>query len=58
MRTWRHFWRDEAGASALEYGLIVGTVAIGTFAAFELTGNSLFRFYDTVNAKTEPVLAK
>jgi pilus assembly protein Flp/PilA len=58
MRAWRRFWRDETGASALEYGLIVGTVAIGTFAAFEMTGNSLFRFYETVNTKTEPVFAK
>ena len=34
-------WRDEAGATAIEYGLIAALISIAAVAAFQLVGTSL-----------------
>jgi Flp pilus assembly pilin Flp len=40
MRTWKSFWIDEAGVEAIEYGLIMGAMALVILPAMAmLTGN-------------------
>jgi pilus assembly protein Flp/PilA len=40
--------RDERGATAIEYGLIVALIAVAAVAAFGLVGTSLSSIFDTV----------
>ena len=35
------FWRDEEGATAIEYGLIAGLIAVGIIASVSSIGTSL-----------------
>jgi pilus assembly protein Flp/PilA len=41
--------RDEDGATAVEYGLMVTLIAIGVFAAVVLLGTNLSEFFSTVS---------
>jgi pilus assembly protein Flp/PilA len=45
----RRLARDERGATAVEYGLMVTLIAIGVFAAVVLLGTSLSEFFSTVS---------
>jgi pilus assembly protein Flp/PilA len=40
--------RDEAGATAIEYGLIAALIAVAAIAAFRLVGTSLSSIFNTV----------
>lgn len=40
-----NFFRDEEGASAIEYGLIAGLVAVFLIASLTLLGTSLGTFF-------------
>jgi pilus assembly protein Flp/PilA len=40
--------RDEAGATAIEYGLIAALIAVAAIAAMSLVGTSLTGIFDTV----------
>jgi pilus assembly protein Flp/PilA len=40
--------RDESGATAIEYGLLVALIAIAMIAALTTTGTSLAGVFDTV----------
>lgn len=42
------FWADEEGASALEYGLIIGLIAIALIGALYLIGDNLGGFFDDI----------
>ncbi len=44
----RRIARDETGASALEYGLIAGLVAVVLVGALTLTGTSLTSLFDSI----------
>jgi pilus assembly protein Flp/PilA len=50
----RNFLNDESGATAIEYGLIAGLVAVAIIAALTALGSSLNNLFsdisDTVNA--------
>ena len=50
----RRFLNDESGATAIEYGLIAGLVAVAIIAALTALGSSLNNLFsdisDTVNA--------
>jgi len=50
------FLRDQSGATAIEYGIIVAMLAVGLIATLETFGGSLSNFFNntasTVNAKT------
>ena len=35
------FWRDEEGATAIEYGLIAGLIAVGIIASVDQIGEKL-----------------
>jgi pilus assembly protein Flp/PilA len=41
MMTLRNLIKDESGATAIEYGLIAGLVAVAIIAALTLLGSSL-----------------
>ena len=40
--------RDEAGATAIEYGLIAALIAVAAIAAMGLVGTSLTNIFSTV----------
>jgi pilus assembly protein Flp/PilA len=42
---------DEKGATAVEYGLIVGLIAVVIIAAVTLLGTNLQGFFDDINDK-------
>ena len=37
----KNFWNDEEGATAIEYGLIAGLIAVGLVAALTAIGTDL-----------------
>ena len=39
---------DEAGATAIEYGLIAALIAVAAIAAFQLVGTNLSTIFNTV----------
>ena len=42
------FYRDEEGATAIEYGLIAALVAVASFGAFATFGNSANNMFSYV----------
>jgi pilus assembly protein Flp/PilA len=36
-----NLWKNEAGATAIEYGLIAALIAVAAIAAFQLVGTNL-----------------
>jgi len=40
--------RDEAGATAIEYGLIAALIAVAAIAAFQLVGTNLTSTFNNV----------
>jgi pilus assembly protein Flp/PilA len=42
------FWCDEAGATAIEYGLIAALVSVAAIGALTSVGNSLNTMFGTV----------
>ncbi len=51
MQTFARFVHDEGGATAIEYGLIAGLVAVGAITAFMLFGSSLTGLFGNVSDK-------
>jgi pilus assembly protein Flp/PilA len=43
--------QDEAGATAIEYGLIAALISVGAIAAFNAVGSSLLSSFNTVSSK-------
>jgi pilus assembly protein Flp/PilA len=48
----RCFVSDESGATAIEYGLIAGLVAVGMLIALTLTGGSVSTLFDYVSSRS------
>lgn len=44
---------DETGATAIEYGLLIGVVAMTMFFGMNQFVNSLFLLYNTININVE-----
>ena len=44
----KNFLKDESGAAAVEYGLLVGLIAMVILAAVSALGNNLSTFFSTV----------
>jgi pilus assembly protein Flp/PilA len=44
----KRFFRDEAGATAIEYGLIAAGIAVAIIAAVQLTGSGLNTTFTSV----------
>ena len=48
MKEFIAFFRDEEGASAIEYGLIAALIAVAIIAAVGLVGNSLSNVFSNI----------
>ena len=48
--------QDEAGATAIEYGLIAALISVAAIFGFEATGASLSSMFETVSSKIETVV--
>jgi pilus assembly protein Flp/PilA len=44
-------FKDESGATAIEYGLIAALIAVAAIAAFQLVGTNLSAVFNTVATK-------
>lgn len=49
----KDFLNDESGATAIEYGLIAGLVAVGIIAALTLMGGELTTLFTKVTTALE-----
>ena len=49
-RTFSRFVRDESGATAIEYGLIAGLVAVVIITAVTLVGTNLTAIFNAIAA--------
>ena len=48
---WQRLQRDEAGATAIEYGLIAALIAVAAIAAMQGIGNKLGTTFNNVSNK-------
>ncbi|SAI72461.1 pilin subunit [Bordetella ansorpii] len=48
------FWQDEEGATAIEYGLIAGLIAVVIVVAVTNLGGTLNGIFTTINEKLSP----
>lgn len=55
--TTRRFWRDETGATAIEYGLIAGLVSVAAIAALSAMGGSLQSIFGVVKTQLDNAAA-
>jgi pilus assembly protein Flp/PilA len=46
----RKFFKSEAGATAIEYGLIAALISVVIIAALQLTGSSLQKVFNNVGS--------
>lgn len=53
--TLKQFWQDEDGATAIEYGLIAGLVAIALIVALGALGDDLGRLFGKVSEEIQKV---
>ncbi len=49
MHNIHHFFKDESGATAIEYGLIAALISIAAIVAMTTLGNSLNNSFGTVS---------
>nr|WP_312988597.1 Flp family type IVb pilin [Comamonas koreensis] len=45
----KNFWNDEEGATAIEYGLIAGLIAVALIAVLGNVGSSLDGLFERIN---------
>ena len=45
----KNFWNDEEGATAIEYGLIAGLIAVGLIAALTTLGTDLSGLFGRIS---------
>ncbi|WP_233235549.1 Flp family type IVb pilin [Bordetella sp. LUAb4] len=53
MQQLKHFWKDEEGATAIEYGLIAGLVAVVIIGGLSVLGPSLKDLFTTISTKVD-----
>jgi pilus assembly protein Flp/PilA len=53
----RTFWKDESGATAVEYGLIAGLVSVAAIAALSAMGQSLNTIFGVVTTNLDNAAA-
>ena len=49
------FWRDEEGATAIEYALIAGLIAVGLALALTNLGKELSDFFGRIGTKLKGI---
>ena len=47
--------RDDSGASALEYGLVVGLIALVIIAGLGLAGNTLSKLFNYIGSEVSNI---
>ena len=47
----RHFWKDESGASAIEYGLIAGLISVAIIGSVGTIGSKLSNTFSNIATK-------
>jgi pilus assembly protein Flp/PilA len=52
----KNFWNDEEGATAIEYGLIAGLIAVAIIVAVSDIGGELKRIFEFIKTKLEGVV--
>lgn len=50
----QQFWNDEDGATAIEYGLIAGLIAVAIIATLTAVGNDLKGMFEKVSNAINP----
>ena len=55
MKLIRQFLTEEEGATAIEYGLIAGLIAVALILAFTLFGQQLLRMFEFVRDRSTNV---
>lgn len=53
MKTIARFFKDESGATAIEYGLIAALIAVVVIGAVTAVGTGLSGTFDTVSGKVK-----
>jgi pilus assembly protein Flp/PilA len=48
MKATTHFWADESGATAIEYGLLACLIAVVIIGAVKLVGSNLVTMYTVI----------
>ncbi len=51
MKKIRNFFKDESGASAVEYGLLVALIAVVIIASVSLLGSNISTVFNTTAGK-------
>jgi pilus assembly protein Flp/PilA len=51
-----HFFKDQSGTTAIEYGLIAALISVVCIAGMVLVGNGLQGVYNAVSAAITPAL--
>jgi pilus assembly protein Flp/PilA len=51
------FWKDECGATAIEYGLIAGLVSVAAIVALTAMGSSLQNIFGVVQTELDSAAA-
>ena len=54
----KNFWKDEEGATAIEYGLIAGLIAVAIVTTVGLLGDEINKTFDTIFKKLQAGNAK
>jgi pilus assembly protein Flp/PilA len=49
LKTMKSLWRDESGATAIEYGLIAALVSVAAITALQEMGDSLEQMFSAVS---------
>ena len=44
----KNFWKDEEGATAIEYGLIAGLIGVALVAALTALGGDLSKLFENI----------
>lgn len=52
-RSFVRFWKNQKGATAIEYGLIAALISLGALAAFSALGDSLSTVFSSLNNDIE-----
>ena len=52
----KNFWNDEEGATAIEYGLIAGLIAVGIIASLTILAEDLSTFFEGIAKKLPTVV--
>ncbi len=55
--TLKNLWKDESGATAIEYGLIAALVSVAAIGALQLMGGSLTTMFTSVSTELDAAVA-